>query len=306
MKRLYRLLCLCTALLLFCGCAAKTPAASPEESLLTFTDDLGREVMVYRAERVVCLYGSYAEAWLLAGGSLAGATSDAVEERGLELGEAQVIGSVKSPELERILALEPDLVLLSADIAAQVELDDALTLANVPHAYFRVDHYTQYLNMMSLFCSLTGEEAPLEQAQAMAEEIDALLAGLPEEGPSVLLVRAYSTGAKSKGSDSLCGWMLKDLNCRNLVDSYPSLLEELSIEAIIQADPDFIFVTTMGQDSEKAIQALADSIGSDPAWAGLSAVKNGRFITLPQALFHYKPNARWEESYAYLKDILYP
>ena len=29
-------------------------------------------------------------------------------------------------------------------------------------------------------------------------------------------------------------------------------------------------------------------------------------VLLPRELFHYKPNARWGESYAYLAKILYP
>ena len=51
---------------------------------------------------------------------------------------------------------------------------------------------------------------------------------------------------------------------------------------------------------------MEETFGSNPAWAGLSAVQNGRYVLLPRELFHYKPNARWGESYAYLAKILYP
>ena len=160
--------------------------------------------------------------------------------------------------------------------------------------------------MMEVFCGLTHrEDLYRKNVQDVVDEIEALLVDVPEEGPEVLLVRAYSTGAKCKGSDILSGAILQDLGCRNLVDEYPSLLEDLSIEAIIDADPEFIFVVTMGQSSETAIQGLVSSIGSDPAWAELSAIQKGQFITLPQDLFHYKPNARWGESYVCLKEVLY-
>ena len=36
--------------------------------------------------RVVSLYGSFAEAWTLAGGTLTATTEDAIKERGLDLG----------------------------------------------------------------------------------------------------------------------------------------------------------------------------------------------------------------------------
>ena len=77
------------------------------------------------------------------------------------------------------------------------------------------------------------------------------------------------------------------------------------MEEIIQEDPDFIFVVTMG-DSGKALKALKDGIEKNPAWSGLSAVKNNRYIVLPKELFHHKPNARWGESYEYIAKILYP
>ena len=51
---------------------------------------------------------------------------------------------------------------------------------------------------------------------------------------------------------------------------------------------------------------MRQNLESDPAWNGLSAVREGRCVLLPQDLFHYKPNERWDESYEYLAKILYP
>ncbi|MEG0803416.1 MAG: ABC transporter substrate-binding protein [Pygmaiobacter sp.] len=124
--------------------------------------------------------------------------------------------------------------------------------------------------------------------------------------PSVLLLRASASGVKAKADDNLAGLILKDLGADNIASRHENLLEELSIEEIISEDPDYIFVVTMGADSEKAMASLAEGIGANPAWSDLSAVKNNRLIVLPKELFHYKPNAHWGESYEYLADILYP
>ena len=123
--------------------------------------------------------------------------------------------------------------------------------------------------------------------------------------PTVLFVRAFSSGAKAKRDDNLTCKMLEDLGAVNIANKHPSLLEELSIEEIIEEDPDYVFVTTMG-DTEKAIEALKSGIERNPAWGNLSAVKNDRYIILPKELFHYKPNAKWGESYKYLAEIMYP
>ena len=71
-------------------------------------------------------------------------------------GDAQIIGTTKEPNLELILALDPDLVILSLDIAAQVSAAEVLEAAGVPCAAFRVDTWQDYARMMDVFTALTG------------------------------------------------------------------------------------------------------------------------------------------------------
>ncbi len=61
----------------------------------------------------------------------------------------------------------------------------------------------------------------------------------------------------------------------------------------------------MGSSSAAALEALDRALLSNPAWSGLTAVREGRYHVLPKDLFHYKPNARWGESYEILERILY-
>ena len=70
------------------------------------------------------------------------------------------------------------------------------------------------------------------------------------EPRSVLLIRAFSGGAKAKTDDNIAGVILKELGCDNIAARHASLLDELSIEAIIEEDPEFIFVTIMGSDTD--------------------------------------------------------
>ena len=313
MKKAFSILC---AALLLAGCSAGSaesrgapdPVLTLPPEAAAFTDALGYEVDLDSWERVVSLYGSFAETWLLAGGTLAGTTEDAVSERGLELGEdVAVVGTVKEPGFEEILALDPDFVILSADIAGQVKLHGGLEAAGVPHAYYRVDAFADYLTMLEQFCRMTGrQDLYQENGLAVQKRIDSVLeAAEGRSRPTALLIRVYSTGAKAKGADHLAGVILRDLGADNLVDRYESLLEDVSLEEVVAADPDFILITTMGAE-DKALEFMSQAFEENPAWAGLSAVKDGRYVLLPKELFHYKPNTRWGESYAYLAQILYP
>lgn len=322
MKRL--IACILGLGFLLCGCGAKTAEEGPApassrpvssgssseaaENTVTFEDSGGDVLTVPVSPKVVCLYGSYADAWLLAGGTLIGVTEDAIEERNLNVGDAAVVGTVKEPNAEEIIALQPDLVILSSDIAAQNEIRDVLENAGLACAFFRMDTFEDYRGIMTTFCAVTGRDDLFEEnVTAVEQQIEAVRASFEKRdfSPSVLLIRAFSSGIKAKTDDELAGVILKDLGTRNIADDHPSMLEDLSLEEVIAADPGYIFVTTMGSE-EKALAYLNSLIEGNPAWQELSAVKEGRYVVLPKELFHYKPNNRWGESYEYLARCLDP
>lgn len=320
MRRLF--IVLAAAMILLSACAPgggeastsapTTSSAGAEQSAqgtCTFTDSLGNTVELEQPpKRVAALLGSYAETWLLAGGEVVAVTQDAYDERGLELPEDTVnLGANQQPDLEALFAAEPDLVLLTPDLDGQMGLRDSLEAAGIPAAWFKVETFDDYLNMLKICTDLTGR-SDLYQKNGLdiQSEIDAAIASVPEgEAPTVLLLRAYSSGVRAKNSDNIAGAILKDLGAANIADSDSGLLEDLQMESILAADPEFIFVTTMGASQEAALESLDELLHSDPAWQTLTAVKEDRVEVLPKDLFHYKPNARWGESYQMLAELMY-
>lgn len=308
------IVCLCLA---GCGSTAAMQDAEQQptndDNAYTFTDALGQEITVNQPQRVVALMGSFAEIWLLAGGgdTLVGVTDDAFDGRDLDLADdIAVVGKFQTPNTEEILALDPDLVLLSAETTgtdSHVALKDALGSAGITAAYFSVTHFEDYLAMLKTCTEITGNtEAYQTNGLLVQENINTIIADNKlETEPSVLLMITYSGGIRPQRSDSMTGKMLADLGCHNIIDDYPSLLKDFSVEAIIEADPDYIFVIPMGNDEAAAQKNLTESIESNPAWNSLTAVQNGHYILLPKDKFLYKPNARWAESYAYLADLLH-
>lgn len=308
------IVCLCLA---GCGSTAAPQDAEQQptnnDNAYTFTDALGQEITVNQPQRVVALMGSFAEIWLLAGGgdTLVGVTDDAFDGRDLDLADdIAVVGKFQTPNTEEILALDPDLVLLSAETTgtdSHVALKDALDSAGITAAYFSVTHFEDYLAMLKTCTEITGNtEAYQTNGLQVQENINTIIADNKlEDQPSVLLMITYSGGIRPQRSDSMTGKMLADLGCHNIIDDYPSLLKDFSVEAIIEADPDYIFVIPMGNDEAAAQKNLTESIESNPAWNSLTAVQNGHYILLPKDKFLYKPNARWAESYAYLADLLH-
>jgi len=288
--------------------ATETTNESTVSGEVTFTDALGHQVTVNNPKAVVICMGSFAQTWVLAGGELAAVTQDAFDEQREGISEDVFnLGEMQSPSAETIISVNPDFVIMSANISGHVDLYDTLKAANINVAYFDVNTFDDYLNMLNICTDITGRKDLYDKnGLEVKKKIDEIVASCKgKESPKVLFIRAYSTGAKAKDSTSTTGHMLADLGCINISDLQPSLLEDLSMEEIIKQDPDFIFVTTMGTSEQAAIDYMKSEVESNPAWSELTAVKNGRYIILDRELFHYKPNARWSESYEVLANYLY-
>ena len=303
MKRILAVLFLCALLV---GCAA---VETNTRNCVVFTDALGREVSVpENPQRVAALLGSFADVWVLSGGTLCAAAEDAWEDFGLELPDAVNIGGAHSPNLELLLSADPDFVIASASTASNVEMREMLEAAGITVAYFDVDHFEDYLNMLRICTEITGRSDLYEknglQVQRQIQKIKEEFAAADWE-KTVLVLRAATGFVKAKGSSgTILGEMLSDLGCINIADSDTSLLDNLSVESVMRQEPYHIFVVTMGSDPQKALDNLNALLRENPAWASLAAVKENRVHVMERNLFNIKPNARWAESYEILQKIL--
>lgn len=318
MKKIQFLFLLTCLSCLLCACRRPeadilpdSSAQTQEEALITFTDDLGRTLQLSAPGRVVASIGSFADIWCLAGGkeTLVATASDAWTSFDLDLDESVInIGSVKDPSFEALLGAKPDLVIASTNTEANLTWRDPLEQAGIAVAYFNVEHFSDYLRMLQICTQLTGcPDNYTRFGTEIQARVDAAIAQQDGSAPTVLYVRASGSSCKVKGSTgNVLGEMLADLGCVNIADSDRSLLETLSLEAILTADPDFIFAVLQGADPTDAEKLLHDTLLDNPAWQQLTAVKENRFYTMDPTLYNLKPNARWGEAYENLAAIVYP
>ncbi|MGM9599580.1 MAG: ABC transporter substrate-binding protein [Faecousia sp.] len=313
MKRLIAVF-MALVLFTFCGCSVKSidNVSSDMDAQIIFTDALNREIHIEKSpERVAALIGSFADVWQLSGGSVCAAAEDAWDDFGLELGDAVNIGGAHSPSVESLLSADPDFVIASASTASNVEMKETLENAGITVAYFDVDCFEDYLSMLDICTDITGrkdlyvQNGTMLQAQIDAIKEECLQANLPENERKILLLRASSGFVKAKGSEgTILGEMLADLGCINIADSDEALLENLSVESVIREEPYRIFVVTMGDDTETAIDNLTRMMDENPAWGSLEAVSENRLHIMDRKLFNIKPNAKWAEAYEQLSAIL--
>lgn len=322
MKKFFCFITLCCLLLLTaCGSNTAVPTVSEADSekvseavavtTVTFTDDLGRSVTVDRPERVVCLIGSFADIWHLAGGAeqIVATTNATWTYFDLPLRDDVVnLGATKELNLEELIACQPDFVLASCGTDRNVELESAFDEMGINTAYFSVNTFDDYLRMLKICTDITGFSQNYEQyGTDVQAQVEKALTKIDGSRPKVLYIRATGSSCKIKNSeDSVLGEMLADLDCENIADREDSPLEQLSLEWILLNDPDYIFVVLQSADPTDAQEILDTTLLQNPAWASLTAVQEGRYYVMDQNLYNLKPNERWGEAYAELADILYP
>ena len=306
MKKLYLLVM--SGLILFGLSACGTQGNNPADGY-TFIDDLGREVTVSSHEKVAALLGSYADMWILAGGSICAVPDDAFEDLDLPLAEDTVnLGRIRKLNLELLLACEPDFVLGSTNTPEHLEWQQAMEGAGITVAYFDVACFEDYLRMLKICTDITDQPGRYEEyGTEVKKQIEEILARRGQEAPQTVLVMRASAGSiRAKGNKgNVLGEMLDSFGCVNIADTDDSLLETLSVESILLQNPDLILIVQSGDDIEGTRKNVETTFGENPLWNELDAVKNEEVYFLDKNLYNLKPNARWGEAYAILEEILY-
>lgn len=296
-------------LLIFISGAVETNKPESSGEYFTFTDSEGEIVeLSHKPQKTAVLFSSLAECWIEAGGEVYVTVGESVE-RGLVKEETELVdkGAGKTVDTEKLISLEPDFVICSADIASHRDVASALKKAKIPVAMLRMDTFEDYLTILRTLTKITGKTENYEQFGENAKsEIEQIISGgKRENNPKILFVRSgssYSSAKAKKANDNFAAKILEDLGCVNIADKAEALLDNLSAEVILKENPQYIFVSVMGDyDNSKAYM---QELIAKKEYASLDAVKNGRVYFLPKELFQYKPCGRWAESYRYISSIL--
>lgn len=285
-----------------------------KDNFIVVLDDAGRTVQVpKKPSSTVFLLNSFLDLWYAMGGKAVARVSG--EERIPPEAEAlPILGTLASVDLEQLIALEPDLVLLSSSKESHQNFLTVLENNDIPALALEVFGYHDTLRILDLFARINGRpDLFKEVALGMAEEIEGFISRIPEENnPSVVILFATSKSVTVETPYTSTGEMVSMLKARNIVDSSEEQMIfatnnriPFSIENIVAADPDYILVSLMG-DEEKARQALEKEIQANPAWNNLTAIKEGRLVFLPKKWFVYKPGMEMLDALQYLAEILYP
>ena len=254
---------------------------------------------------VAAVSRSIGDLWLLSGGELAGMTEDGMDLEGITE-NTEVIGTVTNPSLEAIAALSPDLVLLSGELPTHKKLAEELESKGISSRMISVNSFSDYDEVMKELTGMTGrEDCYQKNVTDVGERIDQILksaADMDLKKGTYLALRVSATKNKALKNDYFACEIFNAFGLENIAQDNTAF-DELNLEAILDADPDLIFVVEQGKSAE-AQESFAEAFSGKPVWQELAAVRNGCVYMLPKDYFQYKPNAKWDEAYQYVMELL--
>lgn len=283
------------------------------EETVTYLDPKGNETTIHKnPKNVVVLMNSILDMWYMTGGEAIGRVSGTtnVPEAAMELTD---LGRITSLNLEMLLSLEPELIVISSTYSASEDVKKLAEENGIECALIdsSIEPYKTFEKILYLFSLLNAsEEQFMTDIEKIIEDSDAIIekANSIEEKPTAAILFTSTKSIKLNSDITLTGDMFKLMGGENIaMDAFKegSKYVDYSFEVMLQKDPDFIFVTTMG-DEEACKANFEENVATKDAWATLSAVKEGNVHYLPKDLFMYKPNARYAEAFEYLGKIMYP
>ncbi|HEU4319292.1 MAG TPA: ABC transporter substrate-binding protein [Acidimicrobiia bacterium] len=243
---------------------------------VTVTDDLGEVTIDALPDAIVSLSSTATEMLFAIGG---GDQVVAVDDRSNYPAEAPVTDlSAFTPNVEAILAYEPDLVVISYDPG---DLIAALNAANVPvltfgPAFTLDDTYRQIGGLGTATGHADDAVIVNERIQA---ELDEIMAAAPDPPQGTDYYHEVDNTLFSATSSTFIGQIYTMFGLVSIADEADADgsafgFPQLSSEYIVEADPDLIFLANAFYGES------AETVAARPGWEVLSAVQDGYVVEL--------------------------
>lgn len=288
---------------------------SETDCSVTYVDNFGTEREITKnPERVVIAFNSILGLWYYTGGT------SLTKARGSVNVPAEAVnlvdlGSTRSLSIEAIIALEPQLVILAANINNQVAMAPILEEIGIEVMIIDTStkSYSRFLENSLLFSKINGTEKLYEKrVGTKRRKIENIISKARDINvkPSVAVIMVTNKNMKIESADSLTGEVVHLLGGKNIIDRKDINIRgktrmTFSIESLLFANPEIIMFSSMGS-VEGCKENISRMISSNPVWSEMDAVKNNRVYYLPKEYSVYKPNENYDKAFLYIGSILYP
>jgi len=291
-----------------------SPKENRTEYPIPVTDALGREITFEEVpERIISAAPANTETVfaLGLGEKVIGVTdwcdwpSEMVSMR--DNGTIESVGDYWGPNIERIINLEPDLVVLSEGVPSHGQVAEQLGHMGIKcFVTWKGENLTEiYQNIETLGEICDRIDAASDLIESMKDRVDAVENAIAGQSPITMFHAVWLTPVFTCGGDTFVSEVITLAGGENIfadLNGWPTV----SIEQIVASQPQVITITAtmMFSNPEDIIQMLED----DPLWSEVPAVQNGMvYILLDQGenIFS-RQSVRIVDAMELLAEILYP
>lgn len=272
------------------------------------TDDLGNEVELEEdPARIVSLAPSITEMLyeLGLGDRVVGVTSfcdypsQMLEE--VEAGEVETIGSIVDPNIEKIVEVDPDLV-VAANINPREDVERLQELGLKVAGFAPIDLDSTF-SVMERTGKLTGfqQEANevIDSMQSRLEQIEALVAE-QEERPAVFY-EIWNDPLQTAGSGTFIDDIIRTAGGHNLGAEAGEGWPQFSLETLIMEDPEVYVSTPHSAEADVSVESIKERDHFD----ALTAVQEGRVHLVDQDKLS-RPGPRVIDGLIEITEAIYP
>ena len=262
-----------TALLAACGSSAGEPAADGTTETRPVEHAMGTAQVPADPQRVVVLDTGELDDALALGVKPVGAvridvSTDFLSYLGDQTEGIEMVGTISEPNLEKIAALDPDLILSSTvrHEAIYEQLDAIAPTVLAP------DLGDTWKENFRLYAEALGKAEEAEQMLADFEQRAAALGEKLGTGKTLSIVRFLPGQIRLYSDKSFTGVILTDMGLEVPTAAIGAdTFAELSPEQVTKAEADYLYVSTYGptEDTDQA------EVVGGPLWKTLGAVQAG-------------------------------
>ena len=273
--------CIAAGLLLACVLPA---AAQPVQ----ISDARGVQVQLAKPpQRIVSLLPSLTESLCALGGCERLVGVDRYSNWPAHVKTLPVVGGGLDPNIESIVALKPDLVLVSmaSRAIARMEALGLKVVALEPRTHEEARTVMQKLGQLLALPPAQGADRVWAGIEA---DLNKAAASVPDAMRGQRVYFEASRGPYAAGEKSFIGQTLARLQLRNVIDARQGPFPRLNPEYVVKLDPDILMA---GERSWKT------GVPEYPGWAQMRAVKQGAIcaFTPEQSDILVRPGPRMAE-----------
>ncbi len=287
-------------LMVLTALTACAPAPTPTPAAQTITDDAGRAIALKSSPtRIVSLAPSNTEVLyaLGLGDRVVGVTQYC--DYPPEAKQKPNIGGFSKIDLERVVGLNPDLV-LATNIHNKTVVPE-LEKRGITVVVVEPKNVDDVLAKITFVGKITGaSDAAAKLTAQMKTRIDGVAAKTATAKVKPRVFYEIDKTLYTPGPGSFIDDMIAQAGGMNIAADAKSAYAQLSAEVIIAKDPQVILLGDMnfGESPE--------SVKARPGWSNISAVKNGRIVPLSDENLVSRPGPRIVDGLEMLARALYP